>query len=110
MSEVINLNKEVFSKNDFEKLVNKKFTQLLKPTSEPTFTLNDFFELYENLFLSIPKEGTINSHRYILNKTAEYLGVPLNDDIDVKALLDEITSLRKELLDANKTLLELNKK
>jgi cysteine desulfurase/selenocysteine lyase len=31
-------------------------------------------------------------------------------DIDVQALLDEITSLRTELLDANKTLLDLTKK
>ena len=75
-----------------------------------TFTLTDFFQLYENLFESISKEGDIQSHRYILNKTAEYLGVNINETTDIQALLDEITSLRNELLDTNKTLLDLNKK
>ncbi len=110
MSEVIKLDKQIFSKNDFEKVVDKSFKQLVKPATETTFTLSDFFELYDNLFLEIPKEGEIESHRFILNRTAEYLGVNVNDDIDVQALLDEITSLRTELLDANKTLLDLNKK
>jgi hypothetical protein len=110
MSEVIKLDKQIFSKNDFEKVVDKSFKQLVKPATETTFTLSDFFELYDNLFLEIPKEGEIESHRFILNRTAEYLGVNINDDIDVQALLDEITSLRTELLDANKTLLDLNKK
>jgi|688.fasta_scaffold108686_3 hypothetical protein len=110
MSEVIRLDKQIFSKNDFEKVVDKSFKQLVKPATETTFTLSDFFELYDNLFLEIPKEGEIESHRFILNRTAEYLGVNINDDIDVQALLDEITSLRTELLDANKTLLDLTKK
>ena len=110
MSEVIKLDKQIFSKNDFEKVVDKSFKQLVKPATETTFTLSDFFELYDNLFLEIPKEGEIESHRFILNRTAEYLGVNVNDDIDVQALLDEITSLRTELLDANKTLLDLTKK
>ena len=110
MSEVIKLDKQIFSKGDFEKVVDKSFKQLVKPATETTFTLSDFFELYDNLFLEIPKEGEIESHRFILNRTAEYLGVNVNDDIDIQALLDEITSLRTELLDANKTLLDLNKK
>jgi hypothetical protein len=110
MSEVIKLDKQIFSKNDFEKVVDKSFKQLVKPATETTFTLSDFFELYDNLFLEIPKEGEIESHRFILNRTAEYLGVNVNDDIDIQALLDEITSLRTELLDANKTLLDLTKK
>ena len=110
MSELIKLDKQIFSKGDFEKVVDKSFKQLVKPTTETVFTLSDFFELYDNLFLEIPKEGEIESHRFILNRTAEYLGVNINEDINIQALLDEITSLRNELLDANKTLLDLTKK
>jgi hypothetical protein len=110
MSEVIKLDKQIFSKGDFEKVVDKSFKQLVKPATETTFTLSDFFELYDNLFFEIPKEGDLDSHRFILNKTAEYLGVNISEDIDIQALLNEITSLRQELLDANKTLLDLNKK
>jgi len=106
----ISFNKNIFDKNNFEKIVNINFNQLSKVPPNTTFTLTDFFQLYENLFESIPKEGDIQSHRYILNKTAEYLGVNINETTDIQALLDEITSLRNELLDTNKTLLDLNKK
>ena len=50
MSEVIRLDKQIFSKGDFEKVVDKSFKQLIKPTTETAFTLSDFFELYDNLF------------------------------------------------------------
>jgi hypothetical protein len=49
-------------------------------------------------------------HRFILNQTAEYLGININDGTNVQALLDEITSLRSELLNVNKTLLDSVKK
>jgi hypothetical protein len=109
MSEIIKLNKSIFTKGDFERIVDISFNQLSKSTPNTTFTLIDFFQLYENLFESIPKEGDIQSHRYILNKTAEYLGANINETTDIQVLLDEITSLRSELLGTNKTLLDLNK-
>jgi hypothetical protein len=103
----ISLNKDIFNKGDFEKLVDKKFKQLINNQNnlEEEFTIDEFFQLYEELFTQIPREGDINSHRYILNKEAEYLGVTINDGLDVQALLQEITSLRNDLLEANKTLL-----
>ncbi len=108
----ISLDKNVFNKSDFEKLVDTKFKQLINSgvNAEDTFTIDDFFQLYDEIFNQIPKEGDIDSHRYILNREAEYLGVPINDGLNIQALLDEITSLRGELLDANKTLLDLTKK
>jgi hypothetical protein len=110
MSEIIKLNKSIFIKGAFEKVIDINFNQLSKSIPDTVFTLTDFFQLYENLFGSIPREGDIQSHRYILNKTSEYLGVSINETIDIQVLLDEITSLRNELLDTNKTLLDLNKK
>lgn len=108
----ISLDKNIYSRKEFEKLVDTKFKQLINEdvNIEETFSIDDFFQLYEELFYQIPKEGDINSHRYILNKEAEYLGVSINDQVNIQALLDEITSLRNELLDANKVLLDLNKR
>jgi malate synthase len=102
----ISLDKDVFNKRDFEKLVDKRFKQLINNQNslEEEFTIDEFFQLYEELFTQIPREGDLNSHRYILNKEAEYLGVTINDGLDVQALLQEITSLRNDLLEANKTL------
>lgn len=97
----INIEKQVFDKNMFGKVIDTSFHQLLNnQTAEvtPTFTLEDFFTLYEQIFYQIPKEGETNSHRYILEKEANYLGVIVSQD-DIQALLDEITSLRQQLLD-----------
>jgi hypothetical protein len=107
----ISFNKNVFGKNNFEKVVDTRFKQLIgTQQSQEDITLSDFFQIYEDLFYQIPKEGDIESHKYILNKTAEYLGIKLSEENDIQALLNEITTLRSELLDANKTLLDLNKK
>jgi hypothetical protein len=107
----ISFDKNIFSKDDFNKVVDTRFKQFIGiQVAESNITLDDFFQMYEDLFFEIPKEGDIQSHRYILNKTADYLGVKISEENDIQALLDEITTLRGELLDANKTLLDLTKK
>jgi len=106
----IPIEKQVFNKDQYGKVINTQFSQLLNQQIDeetPTFTLEDFFTLYDQLFFQIPKEGDTDSHRFILQKEAEYLGVIINQD-DIQALLDEITSLRQQLLDTQTTLNELN--
>jgi hypothetical protein len=105
----IPIQKIVFDKNNYSKVIDVNFSQLLNNQlveETPTFTVDDFFQLYENLFYQIPKEGDSNSHQYILQKEADYLGVNINS-VNVQALLDEITSLRQELLDTQKTIKDL---
>jgi hypothetical protein len=106
----IPIEKQVFDKESFGKVINTQFNQLLKNVSEetPTFTLEDFFELYEQLFYQIPKEGDTNSHRYIIEKEANYLGIIINQD-DIQALLEEITNLRQQVLDTQIALDEISK-
>ena len=106
----IPIEKQVFDKNIFPKVIDTEFSQLLNNVSEetPVFTIEDFFQLYENLFYQIPKEGDTNSHRYILEKEADYLGVIVNQD-DIQALLEEITTLRQQVLDTQTALDEVSK-
>jgi hypothetical protein len=109
----ISFDKSVFNKDDFDKLINRNFNQLINNIDDQesaSFTLDDFFQLYENLFIQIPKEGDINSHRYMMNRSAEYLGIRLADETDIQALLNEITVLRNDLLASNKILAELNER
>jgi len=110
MSQQINIERQVFDKDQFGRVINTQFSQLLNQQQgeeTPEFTLEDFFELYENLFYQIPKEGDTNSHRYMLERSAEYLGVIVSQD-DIQALLDEITSLRQQVLDLQTSISELN--
>jgi hypothetical protein len=106
----IPIEKNVFNKDTFEKVIDTQFSQLLNSnvsTETPVFSIDDFFQLYEDLFYQIPKEGDSNSHRYILNKEASYLGVIVSQD-DIQALLDEITSLRQQLLDTQQVISSLS--
>ena len=108
----IPVQKTVFNKDDYGRVINTQFSQLLNQgATEDTlsFTVDDFFQLYEDLFYQIPKEGDTNSHKYILQKEADYLGISISQD-DVQALLNEITSLRQEVLGAQQTINDLTKK
>lgn len=112
MSQQINIERQVFDKDQFGRVINTQFSQLLNQQQgeeTPEFTLEDFFELYENLFYQIPKEGDTNSHRYMLERSAEYLGVIVSQD-DIQALLDEITNLRQQVLDLQTTLSDISKR
>jgi hypothetical protein len=109
MSQIL-IEKNVFNKDTFGRVINTQFSQLLSNIEEdtPVFTIEEFFDLYENLFYQIPKEGDTNSHRYMLEKSAEYLGVIVNQD-DIQALLEEITNLRQQVLDTQIALDEISK-
>jgi len=99
----INLNRTVFNKDSFDQTVNKNFTQLTS-SLDPTFfdvnlaTVDDFFILYDKFFYDIPKFGELNSHEYIINQSSEYINYTKNSE-DIQILLDEIASLRQEILD-----------
>jgi hypothetical protein len=105
----IPVQKVVFDKDAFSKVVNTQFNQLVDSTAgeeQLSFSVDDFFEIYDQVFFQIPTEGESNSHQYILQREADYLGVSISQD-DVQALLDEITSLRQQLLDSQTTINEL---
>jgi hypothetical protein len=105
----IPVQKTVFSKDSYSRLVDTQFSQLLNQgvTEEtPSFTIDDFSRLYDQLFYQIPREGDGFSHQSLLRREADYLGVSISQD-DIQALLDEITSLRQQLLDTQTTINEL---
>ena len=110
MAENIPIEKTVFNKNAFGRIIDTQFNFLLSNVSEdtPVFTIEDFFQLYDQLFYQIPKEGDTDSHRFILEKEADYLGVIIDQD-NIQALLEEITTLRQQVLDTQTALDEISK-
>ena len=108
----IPVQKTVFNKDTYGRVIDTQFRQLINQDvvdETPSFTIDDFFQLYEDLFYQIPREGDTNSHRYILQKEADYLGVSISQD-DIQALLNEITSLRQEVLDSQQIIKDLTSK
>jgi hypothetical protein len=109
MAELITLNKNVFTKNGFTNTVDTSFTQLVGTSNveTPTIGVDEFFNLYEELFFQIPKEGIINSHTYLVERSGAYIEFDrVNEEIQV--LLNEISQLRQENLSLNQRLEELN--
>jgi hypothetical protein len=101
----ISIQNNVISEN-YNKVLDTEFKTFVvgTPSDLTQITLDQFFQYYDDLFYQIPKEGDINSHNYILNKTIEYLGVRLADDVAIQALLEEITRLRRQILQDNQTI------
>jgi len=106
--EQINLNKNVFEKRQYEKVIDTSFTQLVQPVATPTTTLTiqEFFQAYQDLFLLIPQFGDINSHEYIILTSTDYIGNIQNDEV-LQSLLEEINQVRQENLDLQQELYNL---
>ena len=104
----LNLNKNVFNKEDFLKTVDTSFTQLIPPTpvEVPAMNVDEFFAEYDRLFYEIPKEGATNSHTYLVETSGEYINYD-KINAEIQALLDEIASLRQEILTLNEEKLDL---
>ena len=100
MSQKINLGRQGFIGPTYKNSIDTSFTQLLPPPPPPeeVFTVEQFFELYSQLFYEIPAEGSINSHQVLINRSSEYIGFDEENDQNIQILLDEITQLREELL------------
>ena len=72
MSESIKLNKQVYNKNNYQKVIDTSFTQLglAAPTSSfvaPTISVAEFFQNYQELFWK-------NSATEIVGATIELVG------------------------------------
>jgi hypothetical protein len=102
------LNRTVFKKEAYENAIDTSFAQVSTPTPplEDTITIEEFFGLYDILFYDIPTIGEVNSHEYIAQTSGEYASFDQTNE-EVQALLDEITELRKQNLDLNQQVINL---
>lgn len=106
----VQLVKEIYGINTYSKAVDTSFTELISPVQPVTasiVTVDDFFQYYEQLFFDIPVSGSTNSHQYLVNRSQEYLGGSVID-AEKQALIEEINSLRQQLLDLNVNFSSIN--
>ena len=109
MPENINLNKRVSNKRDYEKTINSSFNQLgvksINEQIEEQPTVEEFFQMYNDLFYDIPEVGETNSHEFLVKTSGEYINFDENDEL-IQALQNEIAQLREDLLEAQQEQLE----
>ena len=101
--EIITLTNTVYSKNQYQKVIDTSFTQLVQPqvtasVVAPTISTAEFFQNYQQIFFQIPKFGSTNSHEYLIKTSQEYIGSTSVNNDTIQALIDEITQLRQENL------------
>lgn len=108
MANEIKIQKTVFDKNNYDKVIDRGFKSYAQPAPiEEEPTVEFFFELYEQLYYEIPPEGDTNSHQYLIKKSLEI--VDFQKDLqDIQPLLDEIAQLRTQILEYQQQLIEAN--
>ena len=98
----ITLIRQAFDKVKFNQTVDTSFTQLGVAEVDLSFfdpnlaTVGDFFSVYNSLFFLIPKTGP-DSHTTLIEESTKYVDYQANQ-VEIQALLDEITELREENL------------
>ena len=110
MSESINLQKQVYDKQQYAKVIDTSFKELGVQTIQERIavqpTTEEFFSLYNELFYNIPELGETNSHEYLIKTSSDYINFDANQE-EIDALQAEIAQLRTDLLDAQKQIVEL---
>jgi hypothetical protein len=110
MSEDIKFSKQVYNKNDYQKIIDTSFSQLGVQTIQQQLnvqpSVDDFFAMYNDIFYTINELGPTNSHEYLVKTSGEYINSDTTSE-EITALQNEINQLRTELLDTQKQLIEL---
>jgi hypothetical protein len=92
-----------YNREEFQNTFNTEFTELGVEEQDLSFfdpnlaTVEDFFNIYNNLFFIIPKYGEINSHEFLIKESSDYIDYAANQE-EIKALLSEIAELRESNL------------
>lgn len=107
MSKDIRIKKKVYVKKDFDKVIDRSFNTFVDETQEDVISIEEFFALYDELFFDIPVKGATQSHEYLLEKSSTLLEIE-EDTQDIQPLLDEIATLREQILEYQQQLIEAN--
>ena len=108
MANEIKIQKTVFDKQQFDRVIDRAFTTYAQPVVEDQeLSVAEFFDLYERLYFEIPVEGEQQSHQYLVKKSGELVDYE-KDTEDIQPLLDEISDLREQILEYQNQILELS--
>jgi hypothetical protein len=107
MAKRVEIKKTVLDKKQYKSTIDSKFKffKELEPVVDPD-TIQELFRLYDKLYALIPIEGEEQSHQYLVERSSELYQIDTQLD-SIQPLLDEVASLRGQLLENNRRILEL---
>tara|TARA_B110000977_G_scaffold42398_1_gene57280 strand:- start:5679 stop:6266 length:588 start_codon:yes stop_codon:yes gene_type:complete len=112
MAKNVNLNKDVFNKNTYPKVIDTKFkslgTKTIADQVAEVSTPQEFFNMYNELFFSINQFGATNSHEFLIKTSSEYINFDSENEI-IKLLQAEIAGLRQDLLESQQSISDFAK-
>ena len=89
----IKIDRKIYESRKTKEKVNDKFTEFLLKK----YTIDEFFDLYQQLFYEIEKKGRL-SHTTIVAKSTEYAGTPPNPkDQEILDLREQVKNLQFEI-------------
>jgi hypothetical protein len=112
MSENIYFSRLLFNPEQYKNTIDTQFTELSQVAPITTGSaalpdINDFFLQYNNIFYNIPISGITNSHEYLIQQSAAYVGLDISPD-NIQDLIDEITELKQENLELQLQIQEIS--
>jgi hypothetical protein len=108
MAKNIQIKNKVLNKEQLDKVVDRNFNFFAPvDTAEEELTVDEFFTAYDSLYYEIPIEGDSGSHAYLIKKSSELADYDRTTE-DIQPLLDEIATLRRELLNQQQIIIDLN--
>jgi len=110
MSNEITLVRKTYNTSAYENAIDPAFTEFVTVTpiiEEATISVSQFFDYYQQIFFDIPVDGVVNSHTYLVQQSQQYIGGSVID-LEKQALIEEINSLRQQLLEINQSFTTIN--
>ena len=110
MDKKVHIKKTVLDRTGFKDFIDNKFNFFKEPEPEvDPDTVEELFRLYDKLYMQIPIDTDNQSHKYLVEQSSELYQVDKQLE-SIQPLLDEVASLRGQLLEANRQILELEAK
>ena len=107
MDRKVDIKKTVFNRDGYKSTIDRnfKFYKEPEPLIDPD-TVEELFRLYDKLYMLIPIEGENTSHQYLVERSSELYQIDAQLE-NIQPLLDEVASLRGQILEGNRRILEL---
>jgi hypothetical protein len=105
----VDLIKDVKGISTYKNVIDTNFHEFIsapQPVQTPTVTVESFFSYYDQLFYDIPVTGD-NSHELLVKRSQQYIGGAV-EDAEKAALIEEINSLKQQIIDLSDTYLTIS--
>ena len=100
MKENISIRKNVYSIKNYTNVINTEFSELTTSNSDQGPSIDEFFDMYNELYFTIPLEGDL-SHTAIVRKSNQLLNFEDPKDSQIIELQNTIQDLEQRLLEAD---------